>query len=211
MMSTWTAAIVLLALSSVGDAFSTGMHPSRRPLRNRTPSSNTRLAVSFAPSNEFYYPMKPTTDVGDIIETRAAAAGTAQNADFSSSPLVMTVRGLMEDQHFAQEGTKEAMTKSSDSAVVQASLVHLFALADTNQDGKLNKEELTAATAKFGFTWLEDNQIESIFRRGESDKEGAMTFVEFVREAPKSLKMNLAKQTKEDGDFRYLFQQFHQG
>uniref|UniRef100_A0A7R9Z8Y4 EF-hand domain-containing protein n=1 Tax=Pseudictyota dubia TaxID=2749911 RepID=A0A7R9Z8Y4_9STRA len=181
-MSTWTAAILPLTLSSAGHAFSAGLHPSKIPLRTYTPSSNTGLAVSFTPSSEFYHPMKPSTDVDR--KATGAAAGSAHNAYFSSLPLVMTVRGLMEDENVAQESTKEAMSKASDSAVVQAASVYLSASADTNHDGKLNREELAALTKKFGFNWLKDSQIDSIFQRGASDEDGTMTFVEFIREAP---------------------------
>lgn len=100
----------------------------------------------------------------------------------------------------------DSMSRRADSAVGQAALVHLFALADTNHDGKLSGEELDAVAEKFGFTWLQDRERIGTFQGiGRT-----MTFVEFASEAPASLKMNLAKQAKEDGDFRYLFKQFLQ-
>mmetsp|Transcript_9790 Transcript_9790/g.20707 ORF Transcript_9790/g.20707 Transcript_9790/m.20707 type:complete len:237 (-) Transcript_9790:76-786(-) len=88
---------------------------------------------------------------------------------------------------------------TSESSVGKAVLVQLFALADKDGDGKLNKEEIEYAVQKLGFTWLKEKQVSGIMKRADVDESGTIEFDEFVAEAPKTLKTNLVKLAKKNG------------
>lgn len=106
------------------------------------------------------------------------------------------VRGKVITIH---SGVIKSFVETSDSAIGQAALVSLFALADTNGDGRIQKEELSAAVNNLGFTWLKEKQINGIFKRGDLDGNGTLEFEEFVQEAPRILKTNLVKLAKKNG------------
>lgn len=76
----------------------------------------------------------------------------------------------------------------------------LFAAMDSNGDGSLDKYELSAAFKALGFTWLKDKQVNGIFERADTDKNGVIDYVEFVSELPKTLKTNLIKLAKKNGE-----------
>jgi hypothetical protein len=79
-----------------------------------------------------------------------------------------------------------------------AVLKTLFSLADTNQNGTVEEEELAEALTVLGFD-LKPKQITGIFQRADIDKNGALDFEEWQREAPKTLRTNLIKLAKKNG------------
>lgn len=88
---------------------------------------------------------------------------------------------------------------TSDTAIGRAALTRLFAIADVDGNGRIDKEELAIAVKRLGFTWLEDKQINGIFKRADTDGNGTLEFDEFVQEVPKLLKTNLVKLAKKNG------------
>uniref|UniRef100_A0A7S4JQS7 EF-hand domain-containing protein n=1 Tax=Odontella aurita TaxID=265563 RepID=A0A7S4JQS7_9STRA len=217
-MSSSLMTISLLALLSAGDAFTTtNISPVKQIMHCSSfrPSSIETLAC--AAVRGFKEPLRATKSCTEVAAPVSIWKGfssphnipsimlTKRRTDLHKvtagvSPVVMTIRGLSEERYVEQHA--RVTSKTSNSAVGQAALVHLFALADTNRDGKLNREELEAAADNFGFTWIKDDRLGDIFKGGN----GTVTFIEFARNAPNSLKMNLAKHAKEDGNFRFLFQ-----
>jgi Ca2+-binding EF-hand superfamily protein len=76
-------------------------------------------------------------------------------------------------------------------------LKSLFAVADVNKNGKIEEEELATALQTLG---LQSKQIQGIFKRADLDENGDIDFDEFMKEAPKTLRTNLIKLAKKNGD-----------
>ena len=87
-------------------------------------------------------------------------------------------------------------TTSVGSAVAQ----NLFVVMDANNDGTLDKDELKAAFQKLGFTWLQDKQVDGIMNRADKDKNGVIDYDEFEEELSKTLRTNLIKLAKKNGE-----------
>ena len=66
----------------------------------------------------------------------------------------------------------KSFVETSDSVIVQAALVSIIDLADTNGDGRIKTEKIYAAVHKLDFTWLKDN----IFKLGNLDGNGILEF-----------------------------------
>merc|ERR1739840_41011 len=76
----------------------------------------------------------------------------------------------------------------------------LFVVMDANNDGTLDKDELKAAFDNLGFTWLKDKQVEGILRRADKDNNGVIDYDEFKDELSKTLRVNLIKLAKKNGE-----------
>jgi uncharacterized protein (DUF2141 family) len=76
----------------------------------------------------------------------------------------------------------------------------LFVVMDANGDGTLDKDELKVAFESLGFTWLKDKQIEGILQRADLDNNGVIDYDEFKAELSKTLKTNLIKLAKKNGE-----------
>mmetsp|Transcript_19685 Transcript_19685/g.22288 ORF Transcript_19685/g.22288 Transcript_19685/m.22288 type:complete len:237 (-) Transcript_19685:64-774(-) len=76
----------------------------------------------------------------------------------------------------------------------------LFVVMDSNKDGTLDKEELKAAFGALGFTWLKDKQVGGILQRADKDKNGVIDYEEFKGELAKTLRVNLVKLAKKNGE-----------
>ena len=88
---------------------------------------------------------------------------------------------------------------TSDSAFGQAVLRQLFKYVDTDNSGYIDKEELSVALSLLGFKWLKEKQVNAIFERADTDKDGTISLEEFMTEAPRTLKTNLVKLAKNNG------------
>ena len=88
---------------------------------------------------------------------------------------------------------------TSDSAFGQAVLRQLFKCVDTDNSGYIDKEELSVALSLLGFRWLKEKQVNAIFERADTDKDGTISLEEFMDEAPRTLKTNLVKLAKNNG------------
>ena len=87
-----------------------------------------------------------------------------------------------------------------DTTVGRAILKQLFELADRDNSGTIEQEELQVALRTLGFNWLQDKQVGKIFERADTDANGAIDLDEWMREAPKTLRTNLIKLAKKNGD-----------
>lgn len=76
----------------------------------------------------------------------------------------------------------------------------LFVVLDANNDGTLDKEELKAGFEKLGFTWLQDKQVQGIMKRADQNDDGVIDFEEFDAELSKTLRVNLIKLAKKNGE-----------
>ena len=48
-------------------------------------------------------------------------------------------------------------------------------------------------------SWLAEKQVEQIIKRADSDENEVIDFEEFVKEAPRTLRVNLVKLAKQNG------------
>ena len=76
----------------------------------------------------------------------------------------------------------------------------LFAEIDVNKDGTIDEKELALAFEKLGFTWLKEKQIGGIMKRADKDGNGVIDYEEYSMELPRTLKTNLIKLAKKNGD-----------
>jgi EF-hand domain pair len=125
------------------------------------------------------------------------------------SPLVIFIKELMGDKELNELRGKvisihsdliATFVETSESTFGDAVLRALFRLADKNGDGAINKDELRTAVQSLGFTWLQDKQVEGLFERADADGNGSIDIAEWVTFAPKTLRTNLIKLAKKNGD-----------
>ena len=91
------------------------------------------------------------------------------------------------------------MQETSDSPFGCIALKKMFKLADMDGSGAIDGQELKAALRRLGFSHLSDDQIDKILARADADDNCTIDYDEFVKEAPKTLKVNLVKLAKANG------------
>ena len=79
------------------------------------------------------------------------------------------------------------------------SLHDFFRLADSDDNGEIDRDESKMAASKIGPDWFEENEIENIFNKIDLNGNGVIDFDEFKEESPKVLKANLRKLAKKKG------------
>merc|ERR1712085_24707 len=84
---------------------------------------------------------------------------------------------------------------TSESKFGQIALKTLFEAADEDGNGTLVKAALNA----LGFNFIEDKQVNTIFKRADTDGDEVIDFEEFVKETPKTLRTSLVKLAKQNG------------
>ena len=94
----------------------------------------------------------------------------------------------------------KSFVATSDSAVGNAVLRTLFNIVDTDNSGYLDKEEVATALSYLGFSWLGPKQVDKIFARADENGDNEISIDEFMEEAPKTLKVNLIKLAKKNGN-----------
>lgn len=92
-----------------------------------------------------------------------------------------------------------AFVDTSESPFGQLVLKRMFAAADKDGNGTLDREEVREALQALGFTFVQDKQIEQIMGRADVNSDEVIDFEEFVKEAPRSLRTNLVKLAKQNG------------
>jgi len=137
------------------------------------------------------------------------AAGKGKHTEGIFSPLVYALKDAMGKEKFMKvrgkvislhSGVIKDFVDTYDSEFGTNVLVKLFAIVDKDGNGTIDKEELALAFETLGFTWLEEKQTDKIFKRADTDKNGEIDFEEFAKETPKTLKTNLVKLAKKNGD-----------
>jgi len=88
---------------------------------------------------------------------------------------------------------------TSESKFGQIALKTLFEAADEDGNGTLDKAEVKAALNALGFNFIEDKQVNTIFKRADTDGDEVIDFEEFVKETPKTLRTSLVKLAKQNG------------
>lgn len=89
---------------------------------------------------------------------------------------------------------------TSESATGKIALKALFKAADVDGSGTLDRDEVRRAVQALGFCWIEGEKIDGLVARADVDENAVIDFEEFCREAPKTLRTNLIKLAKQNGD-----------
>lgn len=91
-----------------------------------------------------------------------------------------------------------SFVETHDSVLGNAVIKHIYGLFDENKDGKLDANELRSAFETFGFSWLQEKQVDGIVKRAGGEN-GYLVFDQFKQEFPKTLRTNLVKLAKKNG------------
>ena len=88
---------------------------------------------------------------------------------------------------------------TSESKFGQIALKRLFEAADEDGNGTLDKQEVKEALNALGFTFIQEKDVDKIFKKADKDNNEVIDFEEFVQEAPKTLRTSLVKLAKSNG------------
>ena len=141
-----------------------------------------------------------------VKPTKPKAAKKSPKGIFA--PAVLAAKGVMGEKELnafrakvIAEHTKviSAFVETSESKFGQIALRRLFEAADADGNGTLDKQEVRSALNALGFEWLEEKQVDQIVKRADFDDNEVIDFEEFVKEAPRTLRVNLVKLAKQNG------------
>eukprot|EP00441_Pelagodinium_beii_P042309 CAMPEP_0197646638 /NCGR_PEP_ID=MMETSP1338-20131121/23769_1 /TAXON_ID=43686 ORGANISM="Pelagodinium beii, Strain RCC1491" /NCGR_SAMPLE_ID=MMETSP1338 /ASSEMBLY_ACC=CAM_ASM_000754 /LENGTH=173 /DNA_ID=CAMNT_0043220293 /DNA_START=108 /DNA_END=629 /DNA_ORIENTATION=+ len=91
--------------------------------------------------------------------------------------------------------------ETSESKFGKIALQKLFEAADKDSSGQLDKEEIRSCLIDLGFNWMDnDKKIEGLVSKGDLNGDEEIDFEEFVKQAPKTLRQNLVKLAKQNGN-----------
>jgi aspartate 1-decarboxylase len=154
---------------------------------------------------------QPAGPKKEVAEKKAVPKpkGAATHKAGVFSPVVLTAKQVIGDERLNKIRAKVISMHSEvigsfvdtyDSPIGKSVLKSLFEVADLNHNGNIDEAELSAAMETLGFSWLQAKQIAGIFKRADLDENGSIDFDEFMKEAPKTLRTNLIKLAKKNGD-----------
>ena len=93
-----------------------------------------------------------------------------------------------------------AFVDTSESKFGKIALRALFDYADADGNGVLSADEVQNACNALGFAWIDESKSEQVVKRADVDENEVIDFEEFVKAAPKTLRTNLVKLAKENGN-----------
>lgn len=137
----------------------------------------------------------------------ARMASTAKQGIFA--PVVNTAKTLLGKDELNALRAKviaehskviSAFVDTSESPFGRIALKRLFEAADGDGSGGLDPQEVGAALKALGFSYLTEAQVAGIFERADVDKNGTIDFEEFIKETPRTLRTNLIKLAKKNGN-----------
>jgi hypothetical protein len=103
--------------------------------------------------------------------------GGAVHKEGIFSPAVLAAKAVMGDEQLNKVRAKAISLHSDviasfvdthETPTGQAALKTLFAIADKDGNGTICEKELNDALQALGFTWLQEKQVQGIFKRGLS-------------------------------------------
>jgi hypothetical protein len=192
------SAVALLTVASTSSAF-VPMPLTRRPRITSIAVSgqyfDTPEAAGSEPSGEPKVPKRK-------VEVEGHKEGLF-------TPLVLSAKKLLGEERLNKvrakaislhSNTIASFVATAETPFGEAALNKLFLLADWDKSGTIEEEELKAAFKTLGFTWLQEKQVRGILERADINHDGKLDFEEWKREAPKTLKTNLIKLAKKNGN-----------
>ena len=213
MMNNKSTTFAIMALLATSSAFA--------PAPRNSVTTRTRTAATATADLPYFIDLKERQEESFVTEStpmQSASAtmkkkavskkGGAVHNEGIFSPAVLAAKAVLGEEQLNKLRAK-AISMHSDviSSFVetyqwpagQVALKTLFTVADKNGDGTICENELNAALQSLGFTWLKEKQIKGIFKRADTDENGAIDLGEFMNEAPKTLRTNLTKLAKKNG------------
>ena len=208
----------LIALIATGSAFTPAPGNSVKTLTAATATADLPYFIDMKESSRQDEGVSTDTTPKQSAATTIEAApkkkatapkkGGAVHKEGIFSPVVLAGKAILGDEQLNKVRAKAISMHSNVIASFvdthelpagQVALKTLFTVADKNGDGTICEDELNAALKSLGFTWLKEKQVKGIFQRADTDENGAIDFQEFMNEAPKTLRTNLAKLAKKNG------------
>ena len=150
----------------------------------------------------------PMKGVVKPTKAKAKAKPVKKSPKGIFAPAVLAAKAAMGEKELnalrakvIAEHTKviSAFVDTSESRFGQIALRRLFDAADADGNGTLDKQEVRSALQALGFEWLEEKQVDQIVKRGDLNDDEVIDFEEFVKEAPRTLRVNLVKLAKQNG------------
>lgn len=135
--------------------------------------------------------------------------GGKQHTEGLLSPIVYIAKGVLGQDELKKVRAKvisihsdiiKSFVGTSDSDFGKAVLRQLFNIVDADSSGYLDKSEINTALSMLGFKWLGDKEVNRIFGRADANGDQEISLEEFMNEAPKTLKTNLIKLAKVNGN-----------
>jgi len=135
--------------------------------------------------------------------------GGKQHAEGLLSPIVYIAKDVLGQDELKKVRAKvisihsefiKSFVGTSDSVFGKAVLRQLFDIVDADNSGYLDKTEVKTALSMLGFKWLGDKEVNRIFGRADANGDQEISLEEFMDEAPKTLKTNLIKLAKVNGN-----------
>mmetsp|Transcript_12885 Transcript_12885/g.23844 ORF Transcript_12885/g.23844 Transcript_12885/m.23844 type:complete len:143 (-) Transcript_12885:347-775(-) len=124
-----------------------------------------------------------------LVEGAKAALGAAE---------LNKLRGKVIAEH---SSVIASFVDTSESKFGQIALKKLFEAADKDGNGVLDVQEVRAALTALGFEWLQDeSKVGQLISRADVDENEVIDFEEFCTTAPKTLRTNLIKLAKQNGN-----------
>jgi len=134
----------------------------------------------------------------------AALKKAAMRADVGYfSPLVEITRNIVGEDKLVemrkawiQHHTKvisAGVLFAADKNLGRAIAKQLFAAADVDHSGQLDKGEVFAAVHKAGFSWMTRRKVESLMGNADNDMNNMIDYDEFEEIAPSTLRKSFAK------------------
>ena len=171
---------------------------------NPMQSSSTGASPTAVPQ-----PKSPMANKSSTSSSLPKKSGGAQHKRGVFSPVVLLSKKVLGEEKLNKLRAKVISLHSDviagfvdtyETTAGRTVLKQLFELADRDNSGTIEQHELQVALQALGFEWLQDKQVSKIFERADTDANGAIDLDEWMREAPKTLRTNLIKLAKKNGD-----------
>jgi hypothetical protein len=210
-----SVALLAMVATNTQGFVATNTHKRSLTLRQPTPFVGALYGAASTDVPDFTDDVDRTTQPAEakkeVVEKKAAPKpkGGAQHKAGLFSPVVLTAKSVIGEERLNKIRAKVislhsevigSFVETYDSPVGRSVLKSLFEVADLNHNGNIDEQELASAMETLGFSWLQSKQIQGIFKRADLDESGSIDFDEFMKEAPKTLRTNLIKLAKKNGD-----------
>ena len=203
---------ILLATLAVTNGFSPAVKPTANNLpyfasavRSAEPSTPAFVAEpQAAVSLEKTKSAKPQTPKAP--KKNKAPAGHSQDGPLA--PFVILMKKVVGDDELNKLRGKViglhskvigSFVDTAETDFGEKVLKTLFYMADKDNSGTIDEQELASALRALGFRHLKEKQIKGIFDRADLDKNGALCYDEWKSNAPSTLRTNLIKLAKMNG------------
>lgn len=152
--------------------------------------------------------------VADVVAPELKMKTSAKKSNKHSkdgvfSPVVLFAKAVLGDEKLKKlrqkvinvhSDTITGFVDTSSTEFGDATLRALFRLADTDGNGTICELELEEALKSLGFSWVNEKQAKIMFKRTDKDKNGEIDMDEWIQAAPMTLRVNLIKLAKKNGE-----------